>query len=131
VGLGQALREVVRRVLPEAAERAYPVWKAIGYVHPEAGYLCGIFPYPDRVALAFEYGVLLDDPQELLRAGRTSARKVRYLEVRTRKDVRSRAIESWLRQSIAMRTGGRSRTLRKERRRQKRGAGREGRSADS
>ena len=93
----------MKRTLPEAEERAYPVWKGIGYVHPQAGYLCAIFPYQDHVALAFEFGVLLDDPDGLLHAGKTSARKVRYLEVRTARDIRPRAIAAWLGESIALR----------------------------
>jgi hypothetical protein len=98
------LRQIVKRVMPEADERAYPVWKAIGYAHPQAGYVCGIFPYRDHVALAFEFGVLLHDPDQLLRPGRTSTKKVRYLEVRTARDIRLKAIGTWLEESVALRT---------------------------
>ena len=102
--LAQRLRGIVNRTMPEADERAYPVWKGIGYVHPQAGYVCGIFPNRDHVALAFEFGVLLHDPERLLRPGRTSAKKVRYLEVRTARDIRAKAIKTWLEQSVALRT---------------------------
>lgn len=102
--LAQRLRAIVKRALPESEERTYPVWKGIGYVHPEAGYLCAIFPYRDYVALAFEFGALLHDDEGLLRPGRTSGKKVRYLEVRTARDIKPKAIETWLEQSVALRT---------------------------
>jgi hypothetical protein len=108
--LAQRLRALVMETLPEVEERAYPVWKGIGYVHPEAGYVCGVFFFPDHVALGFERGVLLADPEGLLRTGRTSGKKVRYLEVRTMKDIRVRALRRLLKDAVSLRTRrGRSR----------------------
>lgn len=104
VALAQRLRQVVKRVMPEAEERAYPVWKGIGFVHPEAGYVCGVFPSKDHVALAFEFGVLLDDPEGLLRPGRTSSKKVRYVEIRKPTDIRIPALQRLLRNAIALRS---------------------------
>ncbi len=105
VTLAQRLRRIVKRTLPEAEERVYPVWKGIGYVHPRAGYVCAIFPYREYVALAFEFGVLLSDPDHLLRPGRTSSKKVRYLDIRTARDIRITAIRALLREAIALRSG--------------------------
>lgn len=104
VELAQRLRALVRRTVPDAEERAYPVWRGVGYVHPTAGYVCAFFPFREYVALAFEYGVLLPDPAGLLRPGRTSSRKVRYVEVRTAKDIRARPIQALLRQAVALRS---------------------------
>ncbi len=101
--LGLRLRDLVTRCLPEAEERAYPGWRGIGYVHPEAGYVCGIFPFRDHVALGFEHGVLLTDPEGLLRPGRSSAKKVRYVEIRTRRDIRSRALRRLLEDAVSLR----------------------------
>ncbi len=103
--LAQRLRQVVKRTLPQAEERAYPVWKGIGYVHPQAGYVCGIFPFKDYVALAFEFGVLLPDPEGILRPGRTSDRKVRYVQVRTVGDIRVRPLQRLLKQAVTLRSG--------------------------
>ena len=42
--LAARLRNLVRETVPDAAERAYPVWRGIGFRNPESGYFCGIFP---------------------------------------------------------------------------------------
>jgi hypothetical protein len=64
-------------VLPEAREVAYPGWHAIGFRHPKAGYVCGIFPFEGSVRLVFEWGVLLRDDARLLQPG---GRQVRFAE---------------------------------------------------
>jgi hypothetical protein len=105
VDLAQQLRAIVRRTVPEATERAYPGWRAIGYRHPEAGYFSAIFPYRDYVALGLEFGAYLPDPAGLLRAGPSDGKRVRYVEVRRRKDIATRAIQCLLLESIAFRSG--------------------------
>jgi hypothetical protein len=60
--LVERLREIIRQTVPEATESAHPVWHSISYRHPRSGYFCGIFPFQERVDLAFEFGVLLPDP---------------------------------------------------------------------
>jgi hypothetical protein len=60
--LVERLREIIRQTVPEATESAHPVWHSISYCHPRSGYFCGIFPFQERVDLAFEFGVLLPDP---------------------------------------------------------------------
>ncbi len=60
------LRGLIRDALPEVEEAARPGWHAIGYRHPDQGYLCGIFPHDDAVKLGFEFGMLLPDPDRLL-----------------------------------------------------------------
>jgi hypothetical protein len=73
------LREVVLGALPDASERVYRGWHGFGYHHPEAGYVCAVFPRAGEVLLAFERGVLLDDPHGLLHGG---GRTVRWARVR-------------------------------------------------
>ena len=60
--LGQRIRAFFHATVPEASEKAYPGWHGIGYRHPVAGYLGGIFPQHGHVRLLFEFGVLLPDP---------------------------------------------------------------------
>ena len=74
------LREVVLGALPDASERVYRGWHGFGYHHPEAGYVCAVFPRADEVLLAFERGVLLDDPAGLLEG---DGRTVRWVRVTT------------------------------------------------
>lgn len=76
-----ALRALVRQTLPEAEERVYPGWKAIGYRHPTAGYVGGLFPMADHVKVAFERGARLSDPFKLLEMPKTSGKTVRYVSV--------------------------------------------------
>ncbi len=60
----------VRGVLLDAdadlRERVWPGWHGLGYRHPRAGHVCGIFPREDDVALVFEHGVELADRDGLL-----------------------------------------------------------------
>ena len=105
VRAAEALRSLVRRTVPEATERAYPGWGAIGYRHPVAGYFCAIFPYGDHVALAFEFGAYLPDPAEVLGTGPSNGKQVRYVEVRRPKDIPTSAVRDLLLASIAFRSG--------------------------
>ncbi len=76
VALTRTLRAVVRSALPEVTERVYPGWKGLGYHHPDAGYLGGVFPRGDGVSLAFEHGTELPDPDGLLQGEGSRVRSV-------------------------------------------------------
>jgi hypothetical protein len=80
VAAAQWLREVVLDAMPDAAERVYRGWHGFGYHHPQAGYVCAVFPRADDALLAFERGVLLADPHGLLYG---DGRTVRWIQVRT------------------------------------------------
>ena len=84
-GLAQQLRRLVREVVPEATEQAYPGWHAIGYRHPKAGYFCGNFPQEQSVRFLFEHGVRLSDPSELLVG---SGKRCRHIEIASSRDIR-------------------------------------------
>lgn len=97
VFLMNKLRRIIKAVIPETAEVAYPVWHAIGYRHPKAGYFCGLFPYKDHVKIYFEYGrFLLDDNKMLVGNGR----QTKYIFVRTLKDIKIMAFKKLLKTSI-------------------------------
>lgn len=91
--LANRLRHIIKAAIPEAEERAYPHWRAIGFRHPICGYFCGIFPQPDRVDLAFEFGVLLPDPLQIL-DGR--GKQVRYVHIALEEDIQLGAIQDLL-----------------------------------
>lgn len=76
-----ALRVLVKDVLPEVEERVYPGWKAIGFRHPEAGFIGGLFPMADHVKVAFESGARLSDPAGALELPKSSGKTVRYVTV--------------------------------------------------
>lgn len=75
--LAEQLRSIILSAVPDATEKAYPGWHAVGYTHPRAGYFCAIFPHETIVRLALEWGVLLPDPSGLLTG---SGSQVRYVE---------------------------------------------------
>jgi hypothetical protein len=79
VAAAEWLREVVLGALPDAGERVYRGWHGLGYHHPQAGYVCAIFPRAGDALLAFERGVLLHDPHGLLEG---EGRTVRWVRVR-------------------------------------------------
>ena len=74
--IAEELRKVVRETLPESAESGHPTWHSIGYRHPRAGYVCGIFPHKDSVDLVFEFGILLPDPHQVLQG---DGKQTRYI----------------------------------------------------
>jgi hypothetical protein len=92
------LRELLRAAVPALGERVLPGWKAIGFRHPEAGHVCALFPLPDEVKLYFEYGARLPDPDGLL-AGTT--KQTRYVAIRSRRQIRRRALTALIRQAVA------------------------------
>jgi hypothetical protein len=80
--IGEWLRGVVRRAVPEAIERVRPGWRLIGYDLPigprRTVYFAMIWAEPMHVHLGFEHGVLMSDPHGLLQ-GRGITKKVRWL----------------------------------------------------
>jgi hypothetical protein len=68
---------LVRETVPEADERAYAGWHAIGYRTLEAGYFAGIFPRDEHCDLLFEYGIGLPDPEGVLEGEGTQTRYIR------------------------------------------------------
>ena len=79
--VAQQLRLLVRQAVPNLREAVYPGWKLIGYRQIDqerSRYFCFIAPLADEVRLGFEYGVLMDDPYELLRGTGT---QVRYIPI--------------------------------------------------
>ncbi len=68
------VRDLVLRADPDLVERVYTGWRGLGYRHPEAGYVFGIFPRAGRVELLFEHGAALADPEGALRGERSQTR---------------------------------------------------------
>jgi hypothetical protein len=88
---------MIRATVPESAESAHAVWHSLSYRHPESGYFCGIFPQADRVDVAFEFGVLLADPEGVLEG---DGKQVRYLRLRHSGDLRAAVFQRLLHEAI-------------------------------
>ena len=90
-GLAEAARRRILEVVPDATERLRPGWGLIGYNAP--AYFAFIVPDEERVRIGFEWGVALPDPSGLLEG---EAKQVRYVTVRTMKDLRRPALADLL-----------------------------------
>ena len=97
--LANNLRQLIRRTIPEAIEKAYPHWHGIGYSHPAGGYFCAIFPHDELIKLGFEFGVLLPDPYKLLEG---NGKQVRYVTIRNRRQIYSPALKNLLLAAVSL-----------------------------
>lgn len=93
-------RERVLGAEPELAERVYRGWRGVGFRHPEAGYVCAIFPKGERVELLFEHGAALVDPERRLEGGGS---QTRVLPVASADPDTARAIGELVQQAVAQR----------------------------
>jgi hypothetical protein len=81
MALGQRLRWVVKRAVPDAIERVRPGWRLIGYdlpVRKNGLFFAWVWPELEHVHLGFPYGVLMDDPREEL-TGAGITKKARWM----------------------------------------------------
>ena len=92
--LANQLRALVTQTVPDVDEAVYTGWRLIGY-RVRAGrrsrYFCFIAPFEDRVALGFEYGVLLTNDAGLLEGTGT---QVRHVTIRHVEDIREQELSA-------------------------------------
>jgi hypothetical protein len=96
------MREVVLASEPDLTERVYLGWDGIGFRHPDAGYVCAIYPreQEQEVRLLFEHGVRLNDHERLFEGAGT---QTRFIRVRERDDLLAGAIGRYVRAAVAER----------------------------
>jgi hypothetical protein len=76
------LRGIFRRAVPDAIERVRLGWRAIGYDVPigrRTRYFGSVWPETEHVHFGFEYGILMNDPEGLLRGAEIKLKKVRFV----------------------------------------------------
>ena len=76
----RAAAALIHESVPGVIVRVHLGWNLIGYRCPagrSSRYFCFIAPLDDHVRLGFEYGIALDDPDELLEGDGTQVRYVR------------------------------------------------------
>ena len=93
----ERLRRIILEVVLDADEKANRGWRSISYRHPQMGYICGIFPFEERVDLIFEFGALLSDPQGILEG---DAKQVRYLRFHGPGEIGVRPVKQFLRAAL-------------------------------
>jgi hypothetical protein len=94
------VRQIVLDAEPDLTERLYGGWDGIGFHHPEAGYVCGLFPRAEEVRLLFEHGARLSDPHGILEGGGTQTRIIR---IRDRGDSLGEAIGGYVSEAVGER----------------------------
>ena len=93
-------RERVRRADPDLTERIYRGWKGVGFRHPEAGYVCAVFPRSEWVVLLFEHGASLLDPEGVLLGDGT---QTRFLRIECDDEATAGLVERYVQQAVAQR----------------------------
>jgi hypothetical protein len=94
------VREAVLAGEPDLTERVYRGWDGIGFRHPDAGYVCAIYPREQEVRLLFEHGVRLTDDEGLLEG---AGSQTRFIRVRERNDRLAAAIGRYVHAAVAQR----------------------------
>jgi len=78
---GRALRSLILRTIPGAAEAVRPGWRWIAYSLPDGRRVrnfAWIGPERKHIHLGFEHGTLLADPERILQGAQERLRKFRY-----------------------------------------------------
>jgi hypothetical protein len=107
--LARKIVALVARMHPEMETAVRFGWHSVSFRHPGAGYVCGVFPRPDRVLLLFEHGRQLTDPHGLLEG---DTRQVRYIALKPGDKLPDSGIADLLAEAIALRDRPRRRLRR-------------------
>ncbi|MBD0283121.1 MAG: DUF1801 domain-containing protein [Thermoleophilaceae bacterium] len=94
------VREAVLAAEPDMSERVYRGWDGIGFRHPDAGYICAIYPRGGEVRLLFEHGVRLGDPDGLLEG---DGGQTRHVTVRAADERLGEALRRLIHDAVAER----------------------------
>jgi hypothetical protein len=81
MAIGQRLRWIVKRAVPDVLERVRPGWALIGYDLPirrHGAFFAWVWPELEHVHLGFPNGTRMDDPDGVLR-GAGITKKARWL----------------------------------------------------
>ncbi|MBK8024143.1 MAG: DUF1801 domain-containing protein [Chloroflexi bacterium] len=71
-----ALRALIHDTLDGMSERYLPGWGAVGFHHPHAGYMVGLFVRANEILVLFEHGAELPDPEGLLTGSQKQTRQI-------------------------------------------------------
>ena len=103
--LAEALRSLVKRAVPTAIEAVRPGWRLLGYNLPigkRTPFFAWVWPEFEHVHLGFEHGILLDDPDRVLRGAHLRLKRVRYLTMTDAADIDTERCRDFLRQTAQL-----------------------------
>ena len=95
----RALLALLGQVQPALVGKVMPGWRSINFRHPSAGFVCAIFPHPDRLVLVFEHGRQLSQGEGLLEG---DCNRVRYMTMPLTGPLPETAIALVLAEAIAL-----------------------------
>ena len=101
--IAEALRAIVRQVVPDALEAVRPGWRLIGYKVPvgrRSTYFAYVAPEPIHVHLGFEHGIFMNDPDGRLEGAHLNLRKVRFLTLRSLEEIDEEAFIGLVREAV-------------------------------
>ena len=113
----ERLRSVVKRAVPNAIERVRVGWRLIGYDVPagkRTRYFAFVAPEVGHVHLGFEYGIWMDDPDNMLRGAHLKLRKVRYVTYQPGDDIQERDLVEFTRDAARLAAMSREERLARE-----------------
>ena len=105
VDVAEALRALVTGTVPDAIEAVRPGWRLIGYNLPvgrRTPFFAWVWPELEHVHLGFEHGVLLDDPERVLRGGELRLKRVRFLTFMRIAEIEPERCAGFLRQTVRL-----------------------------
>jgi hypothetical protein len=86
--------------MPDLSGQVKFGWRSVNFRHSRAGLICAVFPYEDRVAVYFEQGRLLEDPEGLLQGDHL--KKGRFMRLYPGDQVPEAAIAMLVGEAIAL-----------------------------
>jgi hypothetical protein len=95
------LASLIRSTVPGTTEKVNPGWRSLNFYHPDVGYFCWLFPFEDRIDVAYEFGVLIADPEGILDSGKDS-KQVRFARIRSAESMPREALERLLRAAVSL-----------------------------
>jgi hypothetical protein len=102
---GHALRSLILATVPGAVETVRPGWRWIAYSLPDGRRVrnfAWIGPERKHIHLGFENGILLADPEHLLRGAQERLRKFRYLTFEPAIDIADSILADYLQRAVEL-----------------------------
>ena len=101
----EALRALVKATVPEAIEGVRSGWRLIGYdvpVRRGTRFFGWVWPEFEHVHIGFEHGVLMADPDRVLRGAELRLKRVRYLTLVSVDEIESERIAGFLHEAVRL-----------------------------
>jgi hypothetical protein len=103
--VAEALRGLVKATVPVAIEGVRSGWRLIGYdvpVRRSTRFFAWVWPEFEHVHIGFEHGVLMADPDRVLRGAELRLKRVRYLTLTSVDEIESDRIAGFLVEAVRL-----------------------------